>query len=69
MMRYFPLGHLEMTVGNLKSKCDITIKEQASSVQIEILVLLEMGWKGQEETSIRDWLIYQSKFTLVVGVS
>ena len=65
----FSVGHLEMTMGNLKSKCDITIKEQASSEQIEILVLLEMGWKGQEETSIRDWLIYQSKFTLVVGVS
>ena len=54
MMRYFPLGHLEMTTGNLKSKCDITIKEQASSVQTEISLLLDVGWKGQEETTIRE---------------
>ena len=66
----FSVGHFEMTMGNLKSKCDISIKEQASSEQIEISVLLEVGWKGQEERDFhqRDWLIYQSELTLF-GVS
>ena len=37
-----------------RSRGTCLIKEEASSMEIEISLLLEVGWRGQEETSIRE---------------